>query len=254
MSGELTLSYSTLAERAAGITLPAESADSEVLVCVQGDVSKVPLDPRWDRVVLVPGRGVARSRNAAIEHSTRRYLLFCDDDVVVCLEGVERAIRLLQRTGAAIALGRATDPTGTLRKRYLRGTRRLSVLNSAKAATYELLVDVEQVRRVGVRFDERFGAGAPLHLGDEYIFIADLLRAGLRGYAVPYVFGIHPTQSSGSAWAERDARVRAVVFDRVFGRAAPVLRLAFGFRHRRRLGGWRGLVRFTRGRAVTSGH
>lgn len=247
MITDLTLSYCTLSERAGAITVPPQAQDAEVLVCVQGDLTAWSADPRWDRVVPVAGRGVARSRNVAIGHSTRRYLLFCDDDVTVDVAGVVGAARLLDETGAAIALGRAIDPLGALRKRYGRRVSPLTPYNCGKAATYELLVDVEQVRRVGIRFDERFGAGTPLHLGDEYIFITDLLRAGLRGYAVPHVFGVHPAASSGLRWSTADARVRSAVFDRVFGRRAPVLRLAFGLRHQRELGGLGGVLRFSRG-------
>lgn len=232
----LTIGYSALGRRATGIHFPADDR-VDLLVCVQGAAGQdLGLGPRIRRVD-VPGTGVARSRNAAIDNAERRYLLFCDDDVIVDLEGVRAGIEELRRTGKALVLGRGADPTGALRKRYPTSVRPLTLLNSAKAATYEMLVDVEQVRAAGVRFDERFGAGVPLHLGDEYIFVADLLRAGLGADAVPFVFGVHPVVSSGSTWGTRaDIHARAVALNRVFGAFAPAVRIAFAAKHARRLG------------------
>lgn len=241
----LTIGWSSLAERAAAIVVPEGADDVEVVVTLQGDSSGLVPDPRWDQVVEVPGRGVARSRNAAIDAATRRYLLFCDDDVLVDLAGVAAGIEHLTRTGAALALGLGADPDGVVRKRRPRGeVEELTLFNSARAATYEMLIDVEQVRAAGVRFDERFGAGVDLYLGDEYIFIADLVRAGLSADAVDHVYGVHPADSSGHTWGVGDARARAAVFNRVFGRRAPLVRLAFALRHRADLGGWPGVCRF----------
>lgn len=244
LSPELTVAFSSLAERVRQIR-PPRHPGVQVVVHVQGPTRDLDVPEGVDRVVPVPGRGVARSRNAAIEDCRTRYLLFCDDDVEVHLEGVLAAAEHLRRTGAAIALGRAVDPDGRLRKRYRtdRPTR-LTLLNSAKAATYEMLVDVAQLRQAGVRFDERFGAGAETYLGDEYLFISELLSAGLKGYAVPLVFGVHPRTSSGSRWGGRDLHVRAVVINHAFGRAAPLARLMFGLRNRRSIGDRRRLARF----------
>lgn len=242
----LTIGYSTLYTRAHSIVFPADGAGAEILVCVQGGDSTTLEYPPGIRRIDVPGRGVARSRNAVLDNATRRYALFCDDDVDVDLRGVLEGVRHLERTGRALALGRGTDPQGRLRKRYPSKVTRLTRMNSAKAATYEMLVDVEQVQAAGLRFDERFGAGVDdLHLGDEFIFIADLLDAGLRADAVPLVFGVHPATSSGSVWGgERDGHARAAAINRVFGRWARPARLAFGAKHLRELGGVAGLARF----------
>lgn len=243
----LSVGYSVLAARADQIVFPSADAGPEILVSVQGGAAPLGHAPPGTRVLATPGRGVAKSRNTVLEHARRRYLLFCDDDVEVDLGGVEAGIRHLRATGHALALGRGVDHEGTSRKRYPASVRRLTLLNSGKAATYEMLVDVEQVRARGLSFDERFGAGAPLYLGDEYIFIADLLRAGLSGDAVPLVFGVHPPESSGVRWGtEADSHARAAALNRVFGRWSPVMRLAFAVRNRRRLGGSAALLRFVR--------
>jgi hypothetical protein len=135
-------------------------------------------------------------------------------------------------------LGIAVDEGGRLRKPYPSRTLRLTRWNSGKAATYEIMLRRDAFARAGVRFDERFGAGVdPHYLGDEYILIADAIRAGLECRFLPVVMAMHPTVSSGAGWGtERDARARSAIFGRVFGSTAPLARLAFVARSPRRFG------------------
>lgn len=256
----LTIGYSTTATRVAGMSPPPADPQVHVLVVVQVDDG----DPYDWRATLPaelaarpdvewleqPGRGVARSRNLVLDSTRTPYLLFGDDDVSFCLDGVRAAVALLDADpGADLLLGAASDEQDRPRKAYPSNVEPLNLRNSAKAATYEMLVRVAAVRARGVRFDERFGAGATHYLGDEYIFCADVLRAGGRGLHGPVVLAQHPGESSGARWGtEADRRARAAVFDRVFGRYAPAARLAFGLRRLRRLGGVSGLLRFAAGR------
>jgi Glycosyl transferase family 2 len=236
----LTIGYSTQIDRVRNISLAGIDPAIEVLVCVQGGFPVGNSTLARARIIPVAGTGVARSRNAAIEHASGRYLLFCDDDVAVNLPGVAQGISHLQKTGHALVLGQGVDPAGSIRKRYPRSVTSLTRFNSAKAATYEMLIDLRRVRATGVRFDVRFGAGTDLHLGDEYIFVADLLRAGLSGDAIPMVFGTHPQESSGSQWGSaQDSHARAVALNRVFRRWALCGRIAFALKNRANLGGWR---------------
>ena len=53
----------------------------------------------------------------------------------------------------------------------------------------------------------------------------------------PLPVSVHPHESSGFVWeGEAQARARALVFSRVFGRAAPAVRLAFALKNARRFG------------------
>jgi hypothetical protein len=84
-------------------------------------------------------------------------------------------------------------------------------------------------------FDENFGAGVENYLGDEYIFVADLLSAGGKAVFLSRSQSL-PTQRSPQGLAgapSRDRIARAKVFTRVFGALAPLVRLAFGLRRLR---------------------
>lgn len=236
----LTIGYSTLASRLSKIELPdlTKHPDWEILITVQSgsnqpaDISKAPIGAR---VFGFAGSGVTKIRNQVIEKATTKYLVFADDDITFDLENLNRAVNHLEESGAALLLGETVDESGKLRKSYPSGIVQLNKVNSAKAATYEMVVNLEKVKAAGVRFDENFGAGAETtYLGDEYIFICDLIDAGLKCVFVPLVLAVHPTESSGSGWGtDRDRIARARVFDRAFkgNRTLPYLaRVAFGFK------------------------
>jgi glycosyltransferase involved in cell wall biosynthesis len=241
----LTFGYSTLANRLSNISLPdlSNHPDWDVLITVQSGNEDSPKDsdlakaPTGSNVELLafPGVGVTKLRNQVIKNAKGKYLIFSDDDIVFDEKGLVEAIAYLEKTGAGLLLGQAVDETGKLRKAYPSKVQRLNKFNSAKAATYEMIVNLEQVRAAGVLFDENFGAGAEVtYLGDEYIFICDLISAGVRCDFVPVVLATHPAESSGSGWGtDRDRIARARIFDRAFkgNRTLPYMaRAAFGLK------------------------
>ena len=241
----LTFGYSTLANRLSNIQLPdlANHPDWNVLITVQSgsqstpkaeDLAKAPKGKNVETLSF-PGVGVTKLRNQVLNNASGKYLVFSDDDIRFNEKGLVEAIDYLEKTGAGLLLGQAVDESGTLRKAYPSKVQRLNKFNSAKAATYEIIVNLEQVRAAGVRFDENFGAGAEVtYLGDEYIFICDLVAAGVRCDFVPIVLATHPTDSSGSGWGtDRDRIARARIFDRAFkgNRTLPFMaRVAFGLK------------------------
>ena len=245
----LTIGYSVLAERVKNIRQP-NIPDSELLVVVQNPnkatYSKT-LDATYDELTST---GVATSRNRALEMAKGRFLVFADDDIEFEPTGLASVCQYMdEHPEVAIVLAQATDQTGKLRKSYPKSMEQLSLFNSARAATYEMVVRVESIHALGVSFDTDFGAGVENYLGDEYIFIADIIRAGGRGVFLPITIASHPEDSSGSGWGtDRDRIARSKVFTRVFGAGAPIIRLGFGLRRLAELGGAKNLVRFVLGR------
>lgn len=243
----ISIAYSTLADRVANIKFPAPNPDQEILVLVQNeDDNSYVLGSTTAKLIELKSRGVAKSRNAAIDRASGKYLMFADDDITLNESGIESAIRYLEENpDCDIILAQAMDESGVLRKKYFPAITSLRLTNSARAATYEMIIRLDAVRKSGLRFDENFGAGAKFYLGDEYIFIADALRAGLKGIHFPTVIAVHPKESSGSRWGtEVDLSARSQVFARVFGWRAPIYRLAFILRGNNPFPGLRKAIRF----------
>jgi len=244
----LTIGYSTLATRLPGI----KYLDGfQNLVVVQNPTSEsLPSADQKIKRVELQSKGVAKSRNAVIDNATTEYLLFGDDDIEFKEESINSAITFLEANKEiSILLLQAVDETGALRKSYPSLAHPLKLTNSAKAATYEMIIRTPDIKKASIRFDENFGAGAQNYLGDEYIFIADALRAGLKGLFLPIVIATHPTDSSGSFHnTKQDAIVRSRIFSRVFGVWAPIMRLLFILKRPSKKFGFRNSVSFLIGR------
>jgi len=233
---ELTFGYSTLITRFKNISYPDSLENREVIVIVQNPKKESfhPVSPD-KKIIELPTIGVAKSRNAALENAQGKYLIFADDDIIFDENGIKQLLEYFEaHPECAIIMAHTSDETGELRKSYQARAQRLTRFNSAKAATYEMMVRVDAIRAADVHFDENFGAGANNYLGDEYIFIADALKKGLKGMYLPIRVAIHPKESSGSAWgSEKDLKARAAVFTRVFGITAPIFRALFLLKSRK---------------------
>ena len=243
----LTIAFSTLPSRIKSITYPKVQEDRELIVLVQNqDESSYVFGERSAKLIELKNRGVAKSRNAALDRASGKYLLFGDDDVTFDESGITKAIDYFEANpNCAIILARAVDETGKVRKDYVGKETPIKLTNSARAATYEMLVRVDAIREKKIRFDEDFGAGAENYLGDEYIFIADSLRAGLSGVHLPINLAVHPSESSGSRWGTpQDLQARATVFGRVFGWKAPFYRAGFLIKTNNPWPGFSGALRF----------
>ena len=96
------------------------------------------------------------------------------------------------------------------------------------------------VRAAGPGFDPGFGAGTARPIGDEVIFLSDLLRAGPAGRNADVVMAAHPRESSGGAFDRASLIARRAAFRRAPGRwRAPT-----GWRNRHRFRSLADALRF----------
>ncbi|WP_172300515.1 glycosyltransferase [Pseudoruegeria sp. HB172150] len=233
----LTVAISTLGGRAGRIALPPPDPAVTYLILLQRPGEAPALPPRPDMAVRpLAAVGLSASRNAALTLAETPFLLFGDDDVALDMSGVKRLLaRLEAAPELAIVTGRRA---GEVPRRAAARARPLRLWNAARTATPEIMVRVAPLRARGIGFDAKFGLGGRYPLGEEYVFLADALRAGLRGRYLPVTVGRHDGPSTGADW--RDPALlaaRIAVMARVFGRAAPLARLVFALRNGRRLRG-----------------
>jgi glycosyltransferase involved in cell wall biosynthesis len=251
-TSEITIGYSSLAERVANIRFPHFSFPHNIVISVQNPNSieySIRDSDRSIKVIESKETGVAKSRNLVIDNSETKYLVFADDDATIVEDGLAEIVRYLNmHEGCDAVLGTTVDEHGRLRKRYPKTAGKLHLFNSAKAGTIEMVVRLDSIKRYGIRFDEHFGAGSPNHLGDEYVFISDLIKAGGQGVFLPVILASHPSHSSGSSSGEDQYLMeRAKVFERVFGKWSPFIRFAFYLRRGMKKFRLAEFIRFIRG-------
>ncbi|MGR3466841.1 MAG: glycosyltransferase family 2 protein [Shimia sp.] len=250
MSARITVATATMTHRLGGLSLPPPDGDICHHIFVQGPAVQdagteaggtgtgplpAEIAERGDVTVFpLPSLGLSHSRNAALEAAQTPLLLFADDDMLLDPAGIGAlADALMARPRWTIAAGWRRDRFTSQARRAR--AHRLSVFTSGRVCAPEFMVRMADIRRLGVRFDPDFGVGAPHPVGEDFIFLCDLLRAGARGGSVPIVTGEHRGDSSGLRWDDPALiEARAVVLQRVFGRMTAPVRMAYTLRHRRR--------------------
>jgi glycosyltransferase involved in cell wall biosynthesis len=244
----ITVAIATLGAQICGISLPAQVRGICYDVFVQCPPDRMPTPAREDlRYIRLATKGLSHSRNSALEQCRTPLLVFADNDMELDTNGLlalATALETAPELGFAAGWRAGRMPAkGPRAGRYRLGKR-----NAGRICAPELMVRVADVRTAGVSFDPHFGVGAAHPVGEDFIFVSDLLEAGLRGEAFGIVTGNHPGLSTGDNWhSPQILAARRAVLDRSFGAAAPAIRVAYVLRHRKRLGGWRKAWHFWKG-------
>jgi len=251
----ITIGYSTLASRVENINFPSLPFPHLILISVQNPDAIEFTIPQSDvsvSVVESMETGVTKSRNKVVENTATDYLIFADDDATIYAEGLKKVIDYLDsHPSCDLVTAITTNEKGVPRKRYSDREQTLTLFNSAKVGTIEMVLRVASARNRNLHFDQNFGAGSANPLGDEYIFVSDLLKSGGQGVFLPVNLASHPEESSGANVGANDSpqilAARAKVFTRVFGWKAPFVRAAFYLRRGQSLSSIADFVRFVRG-------
>lgn len=193
----LAVALDALVER---VTEAQTLADAEILVVDNdpaGSASAVAARPRTQpvRYVVEQQPGIAAARNRALdEASGSRLLAFIDDDEIAQPGWLTSLLETWTSTGADAVQGRLVtslpedvDPyivEGGFFERPVRVTGE----PLPAAATFNLLLDLDTVRRLRLRFDTGLGLAG----GEDSIFTALLVRGGGRIVACSESVAVDP--------------------------------------------------------------
>lgn len=242
----LTIGYSVLADRLKNINVPLFEIPVDVIISVQNPTAiNYEKNPKY-KYIESHGVGVTKSRNLVLQKCESTFLLFADDDVIFLGDGIRKCLDyLVANPEIDLILSQSVDFDGLPRKKYKKRIHKLNKFNSAKAGTVEILIRKNSSKFENLHFDENFGAGAQNFIGDEYIFITDLMKLGGKAIFMPVSTVVHSVSSSGDNWRTRESlNARAQVFSRVFGTSAPFFRFLFYVKNFSSSPGFNGLLRF----------
>lgn len=189
------------------------------------------------RMLSVRDRGLSKSRNQAVTWSTADICMLADDDVRF-IKGFEQTIvdGYKQYPDADVIAFYVEDENKDLSrtKRVLeRG--RLGIVRSMKVRSVQISFNRKRVIGAGIKFNERFGAGTNLYMGEDNIFLADCIRRGLKVYSYPKK--IATLVDEGSSWFtgfnDDYLRVKGVVFRAISPFAWPLLIVQFSIRKKK---------------------
>lgn len=179
--------------------------------------------------VLLTEFGLSRSRNCIFERCNSKYAYIMDDDVFFDLNKIKEVIRRMDLDQVDVATCQFQYQNGKFPKLYRQEEFSHNILSAAKVASIEICVNVAVLNKHNIRFDERFGLGTDLPSGEEYVFLVDCLKSGLKVKYYPIVVGTHPNETSGMDFYTSASKILAKreMLKRVFGWSSAFFILAF---------------------------
>ena len=190
----LTIQFliSTLGERiaqAAKVLLPPMEGVSYVVVWqrngIGSDALPAELKEREDvSIVEDNGKGLARSRNIALENATADLLVITDDDNRYDTAAIELIRNAFEKhPTAGLIQFQALSMEGKPLRNYPAFP---YTYETRPRGTYFCSVELVMRRKANLpRFDERFGLGAELGCGEEEVFVHEAVRRGVKMIYVP---------------------------------------------------------------------
>lgn len=173
--------------------------------------------------------GLSKSRNIALDICKAKYAYIMDDDVEFSLNNIRQLVEKMENDSVDVATCQFKYQDGTFPKKYSDESFEHSILSSAKVSSIEICVNIESIRQSGIKFDESFGLGTQWPSGEEFIFLTDCLKAGLKVKYYPIVAGIHPSETSGQDFYSSFSKsvAKREMFKRVFGWRSWLYIIAF---------------------------
>ena len=143
--------------------------------------------------------GLSKNRNNTIRHATSDILVIADDDIGLNSTYPAHILRAFKKHPEIdVACFQIRTPSDQpAYKKYPARVRKLTRLNLLKAvSSIEIAFRRKSIQEKKVWFDERFGLGASANCGEEFLFLAECLRKGLKIMFFPVYIVEHPCESS----------------------------------------------------------
>lgn len=216
-------------ERAAKVLLPPERGVDYVVSVQDTEADLAPAMPEALRrpdvtVSGLPGRGLSRNRNHALELARGELLLVADDDERLLPDTLREVRRLMgEHSNVDIALFRFSGPDGAWPKHYPAAPADYAEAERRGyyASSWEMALR-RRVKDIGLRFNELFGLGSPaLCAGEEAVLLADAMRLGLRIRLFPLKVGTTDLHTTGTRFLQSPQvqRTKGATFQYCYGTA-----------------------------------
>ena len=239
---KLSVLMATMNEGTAGLAKRVEALDeqTELVVCRQITKelnNKIDLKDELESVkkgivfINKNEKGLSKSRNFAMDAVNDGICLITDDDVSFephLFDAIKEAYDIYP--DADIITFQAKTPEGEFFKTYSASPFAHNIKSVAKVSSIEMTFRIKSIRNSNIKFDERFGLGTQYPTGEEFVFLTDALKKGLKVYFYPKILAIHPKESSGSILDEKMFIAKGAMFARVFGFRGYIVSLLFAIK------------------------
>ncbi len=233
------------------MAIPEDVAVLVVNQCPERAEDDLPADIDDGRVRMrsFAERGLARSRNRALDLARGEIVLLADSDCHLIAEAVPAILGAFESHPdcGVVSFQYAIDAVDRAAKTYPVRGRDLGRFSIVRVSSVEIALRRSAVGPV--RFDERFGPGAVHPMGSENVFLAKLGRRGVRMRFEPLMICVHVGATRGAKldgrieMAEAVGPLLAAMYPRLWPLAAVASAIGQGSRG---VGRWRRLRWFVR--------
>ena len=170
-------------------------------------------------------RGLSKSRNIAIEHSKAEFVVLTDDDMEYRSDYANTIVKAFEKYNVADVLAFQVKGIERKFKDYSNKARRVSFIGSMKISSVELAFRRKSIVQNKIKFNENFGTGTAVKMGEENIFLFQCLKNKLKIQYVPYIIAdLHMEESTWfHGFDKKYFYDRGVVNYEMFGWLAPTM-------------------------------
>lgn len=201
------------------------------------DMEKIPdnIDGVMQKFYSYKEKGLSKSRNKAIEKCQSDIFLIADDDMqyVNNYENIVRDAYEKYKDADIIAFYVSSDNKNNIKPKLKEG--KINFLTTFKLQSVQLSFKTESIKSQNIKFDENFGAGSELYMGEENIFLIDCLKSKLKIYSYPVEIARLTDRESTwfSGYTSKYFQVKGACFSRISKHFWLLLFIQFVLRKRK---------------------
>lgn len=212
--------------------IKSENVKSSVIINQTKNITLKNVTEGKNRLYSYEEKGLSKSRNRAIENSRADICAIADDDIRYEDNYEEIIKKGYEKYPDADIIAFYLDNVDPRINRPRRKEGKINFIKSMQIKSSQITFKRRSIVEKNIIFKERFGTGSELYMGEENIFLADCLKAGLKVYYIPK--RIATTQNNESTWFkghnEYDFNVKGAVYYAMSKKMYPLLILQFAIR------------------------
>jgi len=209
-----------------------------------GQISESVLAYNSQKILLVNSKekGLAKNRNLTISKSDADICVLADDDIEYC-PGYSKTIEnaFLKQPDAEIIIFNLYE--NPIERYVIKDNHRVRGIDFLRYGSVRIAFRRESILGK-IRFDERFGAGGEIPIGEDTIFLCDCLRKGIKIYTCPeYILRLKPSESTWFNGYNKEYFInKGKMYKRMFGMCSEIIIIQDAVRHRRQYSSWSGVI------------
>ena len=170
-------------------------------------------------------KGIAKSRNRLLEHSSGDIEVITDDDISFNADAISIIEKSYKENDADVIifnLKKGEEIIGSDNKFTYNSLSIMSVCSC------QITFKRESIKKNNIVFDENFGIGSTFVSGEENIFLNDCLKHNLKIIHIPIVINNHPEEeTTGENWNELVIKSKGALMYRLHKRTYLIFLMYF---------------------------